>query len=114
MNACREVMQGEFGYPSVFRVSDQEETQLMMRMYGISDTPLDTLLKLKGFKEGRKVPVARFYRRREEIRQKHSQKHSENLQALRRNESYGHSYEDLGAWKIHRSVFKGITCKTSA
>jgi alkyldihydroxyacetonephosphate synthase len=60
MNACREVMQGEFGYPSVFRVSDQEETQLMMRMYGISDTPFDTLLKLKGFKEGEKCLLLGF------------------------------------------------------
>ena len=35
MSACREIMQGEFGYPSVFRVSDPEETQVAMKMYGI-------------------------------------------------------------------------------
>ncbi len=60
MNACRECMQGEFGMPSVFRVSDQEETQVMMRMYGISGTPLETLLKLKGFKENEKCLLLGF------------------------------------------------------
>ncbi len=60
MNACREVMQGEFGMPSVFRVSDQEETELMMRMYGITDSPLDTLLKLKGFKDNEKCLLLGF------------------------------------------------------
>ena len=30
MAAMREVMQGEFGYPSVFRLSDAEETDMMM------------------------------------------------------------------------------------
>lgn len=60
MNACREVMQGEFGFPSVFRVSDQEETQLMMRMYGITDSPLDTLLKIKGFKDNEKCLLLGF------------------------------------------------------
>lgn len=60
MNACREVMQGEFGFPSVFRVSDQEETQVMMRMYGISDSPLDTLLKMKGFKDYEKCLLLGF------------------------------------------------------
>lgn len=60
MNACREVMQGEFGFPSVFRVSDQEETQMMMRMYGISDSPLDKLLQLKGFKDMEKCLLLGF------------------------------------------------------
>jgi alkyldihydroxyacetonephosphate synthase len=34
--ACREVMQGEFGKPSVFRLSDPEETHVIMNHYGIS------------------------------------------------------------------------------
>ncbi|HKL94357.1 MAG TPA: FAD-binding oxidoreductase [Clostridia bacterium] len=49
-NAMREIMQGEFGYPSVLRLSDPEETDLMMYMYNIADGPLDTLLKAKGMK----------------------------------------------------------------
>ncbi|MDR0855610.1 MAG: FAD-binding oxidoreductase [Christensenellaceae bacterium] len=60
MNACREVMQGEFGMPSVFRVSDQEETQMMMRMYGITDSPLDKLLQFRGYKEMEKCLLLGF------------------------------------------------------
>ena len=60
MNASREIMQGEFGFPSAFRISDQEETQMMMRMYGISDTILDKLLVAKGFKENEKCLMLGF------------------------------------------------------
>ena len=51
-NAAREIMQSEAGYPSVFRLSDPEETELMMRMYNVDESPLCHLFKLKGFKEG--------------------------------------------------------------
>lgn len=51
-NAAREIMQSEFGNPSVFRISDPEETELMMRMYGVVDIPIvPQLLELKGFKQ---------------------------------------------------------------
>ena len=50
--AAREIMQSEAGYPSVFRLSDPEETELMMRMYNVDESPLRHLFKLKGFKEG--------------------------------------------------------------
>ncbi|MCL2244273.1 MAG: FAD-binding oxidoreductase [Treponema sp.] len=50
--AAREIMQSEAGYPSVFRLSDPEETELMMRMYNVDESPLCHLFKLKGFKEG--------------------------------------------------------------
>ena len=50
--AAREIMQSEAGYPSVFRLSDPEETEIMMRMYGVDESPLRHLFKLKGFKEG--------------------------------------------------------------
>jgi alkyldihydroxyacetonephosphate synthase len=49
-NAAREIMQGEFGFPSVFRLSDPEETDIMMKLYGIDETPLEGLLKMRGFK----------------------------------------------------------------
>jgi alkyldihydroxyacetonephosphate synthase len=52
MAAAREIMQSEAGYPSVFRLSDPEETQIMLRMYGVIDSPLKHLFKMKGFKEG--------------------------------------------------------------
>ncbi len=44
-NAVREALQGEFGLPSVFRLSDPEETDVAMRMYHIHGTPADTVLK---------------------------------------------------------------------
>jgi len=50
--AAREIMQSEGGYPSVFRLSDPEETEMMMKMYNVDESPLRHLFKLKGFKEG--------------------------------------------------------------
>ena len=50
--AAREIMQSEAGYPSVFRLSDPEETELMMKMYGVDESPLLGLFRFKGFKEG--------------------------------------------------------------
>jgi alkyldihydroxyacetonephosphate synthase len=49
-NAAREIMQGQFGFPSVFRLSDPEETDVMMKLYGVEDSPLNKLLTLCGFK----------------------------------------------------------------
>jgi alkyldihydroxyacetonephosphate synthase len=48
--ACREVMQGEFGVPSVFRLSDPEETDVAFKLYGVEGTPLDPLLRLLGYR----------------------------------------------------------------
>lgn len=50
--AAREIMQSEGGYPSVFRLSDPEETQIMLRLYGVDETPLMSLFGARGFKEG--------------------------------------------------------------
>lgn len=50
--AAREIMQSEGGFPSVFRLSDPEETQIMLRLYGVDESPLRHLFKLKNFKEG--------------------------------------------------------------
>ncbi len=47
--ACREVMQGEFGFPSVFRLSDPEETDVAMRMYHVHGTPVDKVLRGLGY-----------------------------------------------------------------
>lgn len=50
MAAAREIMQCECGYPSVFRLSDAEETEYMMKLYGVDDIPvLGPILKAKGF-----------------------------------------------------------------
>lgn len=45
-SACREIMQSEFGFPSVFRLSDPEETDVAMKLYHIEGTPADSVLKL--------------------------------------------------------------------
>ncbi|MBN2048522.1 MAG: FAD-binding oxidoreductase [Anaerolineaceae bacterium] len=47
--AMREIMQGEFGRPSVFRLSDPEETDVGLRLYGLAGSPAEPLLKLFGF-----------------------------------------------------------------
>lgn len=49
-NAAREIMQGQFGFPSVFRLSDPEETDVMMKSYGVEDTVIDKILVLRGYK----------------------------------------------------------------
>ncbi|MDZ7548865.1 FAD-binding oxidoreductase, partial [Clostridium perfringens] len=50
--AAREIMQSEAGFPSVFRLSDPEETKIMLRLYGVDESPLRRLFNIKGFKEG--------------------------------------------------------------
>ncbi len=50
MEAAREIMQCECGKPSVFRLSDPEETDITMRMYGVDESPLNGMLKSFGYK----------------------------------------------------------------
>ena len=50
--AAREVMQGEFGFPSVFRLSDPEESDVALKLYGVDGTILDTLLSARGYRPG--------------------------------------------------------------
>jgi alkyldihydroxyacetonephosphate synthase len=52
VNAAREISQGEFGMPSVFRISDPEETDVALKLYGIEGTFIDRLITLKGLKPG--------------------------------------------------------------
>jgi alkyldihydroxyacetonephosphate synthase len=52
--ATREVMQGEFGFPSVFRLSDAEETDIALTLYGVGGTIFDTFLSMAGYKPGRR------------------------------------------------------------
>ena len=51
MKAAREMMQCECGHSSVFRLSDPEETHLMLRLYNVDDTPLAPLLDKFGYKD---------------------------------------------------------------
>ena len=52
MAAAREVMRGEFGMPSVFRLSDPEETDIALKLYGVEGTPVDWGLSLLGYRRG--------------------------------------------------------------
>ncbi len=51
MKAAREMMQCECGYSSVFRLSDPEETSLMLQLYNVDDTPLAPVLDKLGYKD---------------------------------------------------------------
>lgn len=50
-DAAREMMQCECGFSSVFRLSDPEETSLMLHLYNVDETPLEPVLKKLGFIE---------------------------------------------------------------
>jgi alkyldihydroxyacetonephosphate synthase len=50
LQATRELMQSDCGFPSVFRLSDPEETDVAMRLYGVEETPASSLLKTLGYK----------------------------------------------------------------
>lgn len=53
VNAMREIMQQEEGIPSVFRISDGEESDLGLTMYGFGkDKPLGKYLEMRGYKLG--------------------------------------------------------------
>lgn len=52
MNAAREIMQGQFGFPSVFRLSDPEETDVALKLYGVEGTVIDKMMNIKGYKQG--------------------------------------------------------------
>ena len=49
IHAAREVMQVEAGNPSVFRISDPEETDIAMHLYKITDSPADKFLTKLGY-----------------------------------------------------------------
>lgn len=49
--AAREMMQCEAGFSSVFRLSDPEETNLMLRLYNVDETPLWNLLNIRGYED---------------------------------------------------------------
>lgn len=51
MDAAREMMQCECGFSSVFRLSDPEETNLMLKLYNVDETPLAPMLDKLGYKD---------------------------------------------------------------
>ncbi len=55
VEAAREISQGEFGMPSVFRISDPEETDAVLKLYGVEGTLLDRVMRFRGFMPGRRA-----------------------------------------------------------
>lgn len=53
-HALREIMQSEAGLPSVCRLSDPEETDVALKLYGVEGTALDTLMKIRGLKKNQR------------------------------------------------------------
>jgi alkyldihydroxyacetonephosphate synthase len=49
VNASREIMQSEFGKPAIYRISDPEETDRGLKLYGMPNIA-GKFLELKGFK----------------------------------------------------------------
>ncbi|MGC9325466.1 MAG: FAD-binding oxidoreductase [Desulfomonilia bacterium] len=49
VDASREICQGEFGMPAIYRISDPEETDRGLKLYGMPSF-VDAFLKRKGFK----------------------------------------------------------------
>lgn len=54
VNAAREISQGEFGLPSVFRISDAEETDVALKLYGIEGTIPDRIMSFRGLQPMRR------------------------------------------------------------
>lgn len=53
VDASREIMQSEFGKPAIYRISDPEETDRGLKLYGMPGI-VDTFLSLRGFKPMRR------------------------------------------------------------
>ena len=54
VDASREISQGEFGMPAMYRISDPEETAVALKLYGVEGTWIDRLIRLRGFEPGRR------------------------------------------------------------
>lgn len=52
VTAAREISQGEFGMPAVFRISDPEETEVAMALYGVDHPAIDRFLRFRGLPRG--------------------------------------------------------------
>ncbi len=50
--AGRQISQGRFGMPAILRISDAEETDVAMQMYGLEGGVIDKFMGFKGMKKG--------------------------------------------------------------
>lgn len=54
VDACRTISQGEFGMPSVLRISDPEETLVGLKQHGIDGGLLDRFITANGYTAGQR------------------------------------------------------------
>ena len=52
IEASREIVQGEFGLPAVYRISDPEETEIGLKLKGFDQPLFDRLLRSRGLTAG--------------------------------------------------------------
>ncbi|MCP4671902.1 MAG: FAD-binding oxidoreductase [Desulfobacula sp.] len=52
VKAARQISQADSGMPSIFRISDPEETDIAMKMYNIDKGIISTIMGFKGLKSG--------------------------------------------------------------
>ncbi|MCP3871714.1 MAG: FAD-binding oxidoreductase [Desulfobacteraceae bacterium] len=52
INAAQQISQAGFGMPSILRLSDPEETDIAMKMYGLEGGGLDKLMRFKNLNPG--------------------------------------------------------------
>ncbi len=57
VEASRQISQGRFGMPAILRVSDAEETDVALKMYGLDKGILSRLLKFRGYEAGKRCLV---------------------------------------------------------
>lgn len=57
VTACRNISQGEFGMPSVLRLSDSEETDVALKMYGLDRGILERYLALRSLEPRKRCLV---------------------------------------------------------
>lgn len=54
VEASREIVQGEFGMPAVYRISDPEETEIGLKLKGFDQPLFDRLLRSRGLVAGQR------------------------------------------------------------
>ena len=54
VKAAREILQSEIGFPSVMRLSDPEETDVALSLYGVDAGVIDAAMKVRGYAPGKR------------------------------------------------------------
>ncbi|MBI4965742.1 MAG: FAD-binding oxidoreductase [Desulfomonile tiedjei] len=54
LDAAREISQAEFGLPAMFRVSDPEETEVALKLYGIDGSIVDRIMRYRGLEPSKR------------------------------------------------------------